>query len=94
MAHEVNLKWLKGRFVHWVVHMLYTIRKKFYLEKVLLGKKFYLVKVLLGKSYLVNIGEVNNNFGVWVANLNGSNMAIRVTILASCVKLGDISMKS
>ena len=27
----------KGRFVHWVVHMLYTIRKK-----VLLGKKFYL----------------------------------------------------
>ena len=42
MAHEV-----KGRFVHWVVHMLYTIRKKFYLEKFYL-EKFYLEKVLLG----------------------------------------------
>ena len=35
MAYEVNNgSWVKGRFVHWVVHMLYTIRKKFYLEKV------------------------------------------------------------
>ena len=57
MAHEV-----KGRFVHWVVHMLYTIRKK-----VLLGKcakvckfchsshvssmAFSIGKVLLGKSF-------------------------------------------
>ena len=44
----------KGRFVHWVVHMLYTIRKKFYLEKSFTWKfhleKFYLEKVLLGRS--------------------------------------------